>query len=80
MCGAGEGVDSAREAVCSYVKQLLRRGGVDDRDYLGHTVCVESALTRVLAHHGFVRRAIDAVDLIGSHVAMNPPDLRAEVL
>jgi serine/threonine protein kinase len=58
----------------------LRRRRVDHRRDLGHPVGREATLPGMLAHHGFVRRAIDAVDLVAGHLAVDPLDLRAHLV
>src|SRR3954453_22058966 len=55
-------------------------GGVYNVLDLGDTVCRESAAGRVFADQIFVRSDIYAVDLIGRDIALDPLDLRPELL
>ena len=52
---------------------------VDDVPHLRNAVRGEASLARVFAHHLFVGRDVDAVDLVVGDVALQPLNLGPEV-
>src|ERR1039458_988181 len=65
--------------VCS---ELLgfSRGWIDHQLDFRNAVCGESALSGMLAHHFFVGRDVDTVNFVLSDVAVQPLDLRTQVV
>ena len=70
---------SGRPSRFAVFGMLFRGGRVDDRTDPRDAVGWESAALRVLTNHVLARRAIDAIDLVVRHVAVNPLDLRPKV-
>ena len=52
---------------------------VTEKNALADAVGRQAGEARMLAHGRFVRREIDAVDLVGGHEALDPLDLGAEL-
>src|SRR4051794_37444824 len=61
-------------------RSSLGGGRVDDVLDLGDRVCGEAALRGVFADHVLVWGDIDAVDLVTSHIALDPLDPRPKLL
>src|SRR4051812_48646253 len=55
-------------------------GGIDDVLHLGDAVRRESSSHRVLADDVLIRSDIDTIDLVRRDVALDPLDLRPELL
>src|SRR6185437_13172814 len=62
------------------LRASLRRGRVDDGLHFGNPVGGESALLRMLAHHGLVRGAVDAINLVLCYEAFDPLNLWPKVV
>src|SRR6476659_93690 len=58
----------------------LRGRRIDQRFHRRDLIGWEATHPRMLAHHLLVRRDVDAVDLVVGDVALNPLDLRSELI
>src|SRR5262245_51098212 len=64
--------DDRRPSRAEGERALLRRCGVDDRRDARDPVGRKATELRVTHDQRFVRRVVDAVDLVGGHVAVDP--------
>src|ERR1700733_6839231 len=75
-CVKSSSIFSRTPLVTGCSRSSLRRRWVDHPPHLRYTVRRKPALLRVLPHRRFVRRNVDAVNLVVRHEALYPLDLR----